>query len=401
MIAVSRETFSSLKYKPTLLQVIPALTSGGVEIETIEIAKAIIAAGGRAIVVSGTGAGEIKEEGIEFRTLPLNTKNPFRIAKNITRLKNLIRKEKVDLVHARSRGPAWSAYKAARALKVPFVTTYHAAYSSGSVLKVFYNSIMARGDRVIAISRFIENHIIKKYKKFSWFEASKIRLIERGIDLHLFDPTAISKDCVENLKDAWGTSGKRLILLPGRISRKKGQELLINALSRMKQKDVMLVFVGSAQGHDSYRDFLLQYAGSLGLGERIKWIHPCHDLPAAYQLADVIVCPSLSPEGFGRVIAEAQAMKKPIIVSNHGAAPEVIEDGVTGWATPPGDAEALAQALEDVLALSPARLKDIGEKGRRRVEAYYSRDMMGSKTIAVYKELLPSLSFPAFARTSS
>jgi len=386
---VSCETFSSLKYKPTILQVIPALTSGGVEIETIEIAKAIVAAGGRAIVVSGTEKDGVQEEGIEFRTLPLNTKNPFQISKNATRLKNLILKEKVDLVHARSRAPAWSANKAARVLKVPFVTTYHAAYSSGSILKTFYNSVMVRGDRVIAISRFIKSHLIEKYKKFSWFDESKIRLIERGIDLHLFDPKAISKERVESVRKAWGvSSSSRLVLLPGRLSRKKGQDLLINALSRMKQKDVIVVFAGPAEGHESYRDFLLQYAGSLGLEDRIKWIHPCHDLPAAYQLADVVVCPSLAPEGFGRVIAEAQAMKKPIIVSNHGAARDVIEEGVTGWGTPPGDADALAQALDDVLALSPARLTDIGEKGRKRVETYYSKEMMGSKTISVYKELL-------------
>lgn len=377
------------KSNPTILQVIPALTSGGVEIETIEIAKAIVAAGGRAIVVSGTEENMIKEEGIEFRTLPLNTKSPFRISQNVTHLKNLMLQEKVDLVHARSRAPAWSAYKAARALKVPFVTTYHAAYSAGSMLKTVYNSIMARGDRVIAISRFIENHVIEKYKKFSWFEAAKIRLIERGIDLQLFNPATISKERVTSVQEEWGIlPSSRVILLPGRISRKKGQEFLINALSRMKEKDVILVLVGSAQGHEAYRDFLLQYADSLGLEERVKWVHPCSDLPAAYQLADVIVCPSLLPEGFGRVIAEAQAMKKPIVVSKHGAGPEVIEEGVTGWSIAPGDADGFARVLDDILGLSPARLKDIGKKGRERVEMYYSRERMGSKTIAVYKELL-------------
>ena len=381
--------YETFKSKPTILQVIPALTSGGVEIETIEIAKAIVAAGGRAIVVSGTEENTIKEEGIEFRTLPLNTKNPFRISQNITHLKNLMLQEKVDLVHARSRAPAWSAYKAARALKVPFVTTYHAAYSAGSMLKTVYNSIMARGDRVIAISRFIEKHVIEKYKEFSWFEAAKIRLIERGIDLQLFNPATISKERVKRVREEWRMlPSSRLILLPGRISRKKGQELLINALSRMKEKDVILVLAGSDQGHESYRNFLLQYAGSLGLGDRVKWVHPCSDLPAAYQLADVIVCPSLLPEGFGRVIAEAQAMKKPIVVSNHGAAPEVIEEGITGWSIAPGDVDGFARVLDDILEFSPARLKDIGEKGRERVEMYYSREGMGSKTIAVYKELL-------------
>ncbi len=389
MPAFLKETFSSLKTKPTILQVIPALISGGVEIETLEIAKVIVAAGGRAIIVSGVKKDDIKAEGVEFRTLPLDTKNPFQIARNATLLKNLILKEGVDLVHARSRAPAWSAQRAARAANVPFVTTYHAPYASGSMLKVFYNSIMARGDRVIAISRFVEHHIIEKYKNFSWFEPSKIRLIERGIDLQLFDPHKISKQRVESLQKAWGVGeGRRLILLPGRISRKKGQELLMNALSRMKEKKVALIFAGSAQGHESYRDFLLTYAASLGLEDRVKWIHPCADLPAAYQLADVIVCPSLLPEGFGRVVAEAQAMKKPVIVSNHGAAREVIEDGVTGWATPPGDAEALAHVLDEVLSLPPEQLKAIGDAGRARVEAYYSDEIMGSKTIAVYKELL-------------
>ncbi len=379
----------SFKTKPTILQVIPALGSGGVEIETIIIAKAIVKAGGRAIVVSGTHENTIKEKGIEFRTLPLKTKNPFQILKNATLLKKLIIDEKVDIVHARSRGPAWSAYKAARALNVPFVTTYHAAYASKSILKTFYNSVMAKGDLVIAISHFIQDHILEKYKNFSWFEASKIRLIERGIDLQIFDPHAVSKERLDFLKKTWNTPPKRrLILLPGRISKNKGQDILIKALSLMKEKDIHLIFVGSAEGKEDYRDFLLKYAASLNLADRVTWIPPAHDLPAAYQLADIVVCPSLAPEGFGRVVAEAQAMKKPVVVSAHGAAQEVIEEGITGWEAPPGNSHALAHVLDKIMTFPQKRLDEIGEKGRVRIKEKYDQKIMESKTISIYKELL-------------
>lgn len=190
------------------MQVIPAWGSGGVEIETLEIAKAIVSAGGRALIAAKVKnkdeiPSDISPE-ITFIDLPLDTKNPFLIAKNTTLLKELIQNEKVDILHARSRAPAWSAYKAAHSLNIPFITTYHAAYSSSTVLKTFYNSVMARGDRVIAISNFIQDHLIKKYQPRSWFDPSKVRLIQRGIDLHYFDPAAVSQERVNHLRERWG-----------------------------------------------------------------------------------------------------------------------------------------------------------------------------------------------------
>lgn len=381
----------SFKTNPTILQVIPALESGGAEVETIEIANAIIAAGGRALVASKLGKkiSSILNNKIELKNLPLDTKNPFQISKNTQLLKELIIKEKVDIVHVRSRAPAWSAYKAARSLGVPFVTTYHAAYRSNGIFKIFYNSVMAKGDRVIAISQFILDHIIKKYKKFSWFDRSKVRLILRGIDYHYFDPANVSKKRLEQLRDSWGIdANKRILLLPGRMSRTKGHEKLIKSLSLMKHTDVVGVFVGSAQGHESYRDRLLQYAASLDLENRIKCMPPCSDMPAAYQLADVVVCPSLVPEGFGRLMAEAQAMKKPIITSAHGAAPEIVEEGITGWFMPPGNEEALAQTLDYILDLPQKYIEEMGERGRAQVIAKFSKEAMASQTIAVYQELL-------------
>ncbi|OJW49171.1 MAG: hypothetical protein BGO67_11020 [Alphaproteobacteria bacterium 41-28] len=377
--------------KPTILQVIPALESGGVEIETLEIANAIISAGGRALIASRPGkmTSDALANGIDLRNLPLNTKNPFQMVKNIRLLKELILKEKVDIVHVRSRAPAWSVYKATRDLNVPFVTTYHAAYSSKTILKRVYNSVMARGDRVIAISQFILDHLTQQYANNSWFDPSKIHLIQRGTDSHYFDPSTISRERVQQLRKSWGISpDTRILLLPGRISRTKGQDLLIKALSLMKHSNVTIVLVGSAQGHESYRNDLLLLASSLGLEGRVQWKPPCSDIAVAYQLADMIVCPSLVPEGFGRLMAEAQAMKKPIIASDHGAAKEVIEEGVTGWLTPPGDAKALAQAINYALDLSQKRLNEMGTKGRARVQAYFSKEAMSSKTIALYKELL-------------
>ena len=373
------------------MQVIPALKSGGVEIETLEIAKAIAAAGGRALIASQVR--QIPEatlpEGIEFINLPLDTKNPLQIAKNTHLLKELIRKEKIDIVHVRSRAPGWSAYKAARSLDVPFMTTYHAAYKSTSIFKTFYNSVMARGDRVIAISQFIQDHLREQYQEQRWFDPSKVRLIQRGIDLQYFDPSTISPERLDHLRESWEIPAHmRILLLPGRISRTKGQDLLINALSQMKHTDVAAIFVGSAEGHEAHRDHLLRYAASLDLEGRVKWMYPCSDIATAYQLADVIVCPSLVPEGFGRIMAEAQAMKKPIVASDQGAAPEVIEDGITGWLTPVGNAEALAQSLDSVLDLPPTRLEKMGEKGRARVKASFSKEAMFAKTIAVYQELL-------------
>lgn len=373
------------------MQVIPALKNGGVEIETIEIGKAILSAGGRALIASDSGdmVKEAESQGIELKNMPLRTKNPFRISKNANLLKDIIKQEKVDIVHARSRAPAWSAYKASRALGVPFITTYHAAHSSKTVFKTFYNSVMARGDRVIAISQFIFNHLVQNYQKYSWFDPSKLRLIPRGIDVAYFDPTSCSPQKVQALRKKWGISpSTRILLLPGRTARTKGQDLLMKALPLMKHKDVMIVFMGSAQGHEAYQEALVKLAISLGIEDRVKWIPPFSDLPLAYHLADIVVCPSLVPEGFGRVIVEAQAMQKPVIASNHGAAPEVMKAGVSGWLVPPRDEEALVQALDQALDLPQDHLDRMGQEGRAHVIASFTEDLMFSKTMALYEEVL-------------
>lgn len=356
------------------------------------MAKAIVSAGGCALIAANMTPHKLPAtvvSEIKFINLPLDTKNPFQIFRNITLLKELIHKENVNIVHARSRAPAWSAFRASRSLGIPFVTTYHAAYHSKTIFKTFYNSVMARGDRVIAISNFIKDHLTKKYQSYSWFDPSKIRLIERGIDLHHFDPSSISQERLNRLRESWEIpSNTQLILLPGRMSRAKGHTVLIKALALMKHKNVMALLVGSAARHESYRNQLLKEACTLGLEGRVKCFPPCPDIPAAYELADIIVCPSLVPEGFGRLMAESQAMEKPIIASAHGAAGEVIEAGVTGWLIPPNDPEALALALDQGFQLPHDQLKAMGKKGRERIKSFFSKEYMASKTIDVYKEFL-------------
>jgi glycosyltransferase involved in cell wall biosynthesis len=372
----------------TILQVIPALKSGGVEIETLEIAAAILAAGGRPLIASAKGelSTDPRTKGVILKTLPLNTKNPLQIWRNAKLLKELIRKEKVDIVHARSRGPAWSAFKAAKELGIPFITTYHAAYKSRSFFKTLYNSVMAAGDRVIAISPFIERHIKTKYARFRWFDPSKLRLIPRGIDLEYFNPETVSP---AHLRQEWNLPPKaRVILLPGRISKSKGQDTLIKALALMESPNTVLILLGSAQGHEAYRDTLLHLAASLNLKDRVKWFPAISDLAPAYQLADVIVCPSHTPEGFGRLIVEAQAMKKPIIATDHGAASDLIENRKTGWLVPPQDEKTLAKVLDQVLALPEKELAVMGKRERTWAEAHFSRNAMLSKTIEVYKEVI-------------
>lgn len=375
--------------KPTVLQVIPSLGTGGAEIEAREIAAAVVKAGGRALIVSGTSSPPLETRGIVYHSLPLRTKNPFQMIHNVGRLKNLIQREQVDLVHARSRGPAWSAYYAARSLGIPFVTTYHAAYKSRSRLKTWYNSVMARGDRVIAISSFIQRHILSRYKGKPWFKEERVRLIERGIDLDFFSPDHVTEERLTHLRKQWGLDpSHRFLVLPGRLTRSKGHEVALEALADLKTQNVDLLFVGSDENHEPYRRSLLERAAVLGLQDRVKWFPPSPDLPATYRLADFILCPSAVPEGFGRVVAEAQAMGKPVIVSAHGAAPEVIEEGVTGWSFPPNDPKALACLLERLLSFSPHQLKEIGEKGGTRVKTLYDQRVMEEKTMAVYNELL-------------
>lgn len=373
----------------SVLQVLPRLETGGVERGTIEMVRAIVAAGGKALVASAGGGMEpqVAEAGGRHVTLPLASKNPLRIINNGYALADLVKREKIDLIHARSRAPAWSAKMAAKRAGVPFVTTYHGLYSSNLPFKHLYNSVMAAGDRVIAISQGVSDHIQASYG----LTEERIRLIHRGVDLDYFDPRAEDlDDRIDTLAQRWliPTDADRpfLILLPARLTRWKGHTQMLDALAKLKDP-AMVLMVGS--GDIAYQEELMRRAATLNLSPMVQFVGKCSDMPAAYAMADLVVTPSQRPEAFGRTVIEAQAMERPVIASELGGALETIVSGANGWLVAPGNANALAEAIDSVMALSPAGRHAIGMAGRRSVERQFTTTKMQAATLAVYRELMP------------
>jgi len=379
--------FARLLRPPVILQVLPSLVTGGVERGTVDVAAAVVAAGGRAVVASQGGpmVRELLRAGAEHVELPLQSKNPAVMWRNAGRLAALIEDRGVDLVHARSRAPAWSARAAARRTGRPFVTTFHGTYNAGNALKRRYNAVMASGDRVIAISHFIAGHAARLYD----VPEERIRVIHRGVDTARFDPAAVSADRVAALAAEWRLpEAARVVLLPGRLTRWKGQALLIEAMGRLARPGLCCVLVGSDQGRHAYRQELERLAAARGLAEAVRIVGECRDMPAACLLSDMVVSASTDPEGFGRVMAEAGAMGRPVVAAAHGAAPEIVVEGETGLLFVPSDPDSLARAIDRVLALSADERSALAARAADRVRACFTNTAMCDKTLAVYAELL-------------
>lgn len=373
-----------------ILQVIPNLETGGAERTTIEIAEALVREGHTALVASegGTMEAELREAGGELIRLPLGSKSPLTIWENANRLAALIGHRGVDLVHARSRAPAWSALRAARRTGVPFVTTYHGTYNARSALKRWYNSVMARGDRVIANSQFIHDHIILEHGTGT----PPITVIPRGVDIEAFTPDDDTLARGAQLRRHWGVSDREfLILLPARLTRWKGQTLAIQALGILKARGEIvphLILAGSDQGRAGFHAELEKLASDLGVGPSVVFAGHCRDMPGAFAACDIALNPSLDPEAFGRTAAEASAAGKPVIVADHGGAREVVLDGKTGWRASPGDADALADALYKATQVSESTLKRMGAAGLAHVKAHFTTESLQLSTLQVYRELL-------------
>ncbi|MDH5772639.1 MAG: glycosyltransferase family 4 protein, partial [Rhodospirillaceae bacterium] len=342
----------------TILQVLPALgSSGGVERGTIEIAGCISERGWNSLVTSNGGARvhQLARSGAKHFEMPLHSKNPITMWLNVGRLVKLIKQENVDLVHARSRAPAWSAYRACKKTGVPFITTFHGTYGAKGELKRSYNKVMTKGERVIAISSFIAGHL----KRIYGVAADRIRVIHRGVDIATFDPAKVSAERVVQLASAWRLEeGLPVVMLPGRLTRWKGQSIFIQAVARLGRKDIRCVLVGSDQGRSGYRKELEKQISRLDLDGVVRIVDNCDDMPAAYMLADVVISASTDPEAFGRIVTEAQALGRPIIAPDHGGARETIIEGETGWLVEPGNEEQLAKAIGHALDLD----KDIRQK---------------------------------------
>jgi glycosyltransferase involved in cell wall biosynthesis len=370
-----------------VLQVLPSLVTGGVERGTIEITEAIAVAGWTALVASAGGrlVAAVERAGGCHIALPLVSRNPLTIWRNAGRLAAVIRAERVAIVHARSRAPAWSAWLACRRTGAHFVTTYHGTYGEDLPFKRRYNSVMAKGERVIAASRFIADLIARQHGT----DPAQIRIVPRGVDPAVFDPGAVSGDRVARLAAAWRLpDGASVVLLPGRLTAWKGQTVLVEALARMSRRDAYCVLVGSDQGRRRYAEGLIRRAEALGVAERLRLGGECDDMPAALKLADVVVHASTEPEAFGRVVIEAQAMGRPLVASDLGGPVETVEQGVTGWRVPPGDPGALAAAIEAALALPVAERNALGERARAAVLRGYTVGAMQAATLAVYREVM-------------
>ncbi|MFN9014925.1 MAG: glycosyltransferase family 4 protein [Hyphomonadaceae bacterium] len=384
-------SLASLKNK-TILQVVPEMATGGVERTTVEVASAIIEAGGRALVFSAGGrlVHELEALGAEHIFGEANSKNPWTVfVANVAKLAQIIEREKVDVVHARSRAPAWSALLAARRTKTPFVTTYHGIYNAKSGLKRWYNSVMARGDRVIANSGYTRDHVLAEHK----INPTKIEVIYRGVDVDAFERQAVSDKRREELASQWGIpleSALPRAILPARLTAWKGQKVMLEALGILKRAGVEMdcLMVGDPQGRDVYRAELGQDIRRLGLEGYVHLVGHCNDMPAAFSLADFAVTPSTEPEAFGRTAAEAQAMGLPVIASDLGGARETVEDGVTGFLSPAGDGKALADCIGRLLALSPAETATMGAAGAMRVGARFTTRALQSAPVSLYQRLV-------------
>ena len=381
--------FAALDPRPTILQVVPALETGGAERTTVDMACAIVAAGGRAIVASRGGrmVEELIAAGASHAELAVHSKNPVVMGLNVERLARLIEREGVDLVHARSRAPGWSALAAARRAKIPFVTTYHSRVHEKPRLKVFYNSVMVRGDAVIANSHWTAGNIRAVHKP----EEARIFTVPRGIDIAAFAPPAAER--VAALKSRWGIGGDggTIFLHPARLTRWKGQSVSIEAAGRLKARgvtDFTLLLAGDAQGRDAYECELRQAIAAAGLEAEVRLTGHCGDMAAAYALSDCVLSPSIEPEPFGRTAVEAQAASRPVIVSDAGGQQETVIEGKTGFRVPPGDAEALAAAMARVARMDEAARAAMGAAGHANAATHYSVGAMCGATLAIYARLI-------------
>jgi glycosyltransferase involved in cell wall biosynthesis len=380
---------------PAVLQVVPSLVSGGVERGTVDLAGALVQAGWTSYVASSGGpmVHQLTRVGARHFVLPLASKNPLVMRRNVRKLIELVRRHKIDIVHARSRAPAWSAWSASRVARRHFVTTFHNAYAIDLPLKHWYNSIMARGERVIAISQFVGEHAADVYG----IGPERLRVVPRGIDLSTFDPNRVNGDRIAELAKAWRVpEDTTVVMLPGRLTRWKGGLDFIEAIARLQRRDLCCVLVGAEQ-RAGFRKELEAAIERLGLVGMFRVVEDCRDMPAAYMLADLVVSASTDPEGFGRVIVEAQAMGRPVVATDHGGARETIMPGLTGWLAAPSDPAALAEAIKEALSLDAAERSAFARRARAHVAAYYTRELMCSRTIDIYEEVL----FPESAAASA
>lgn len=380
----------------TVLIVAPTLQAGAADTGAVELARILAAAGHKPIVVSTGGrlVSAVTEAGAEFVPMNVASQNPVIILRNAMALARLLRQRRCDLIHALGRAPAWSAYYAARRTGVPFLTTWYKGFREQNALKHLYNSVMARSDRVIAVSDQIAELISDRYRG----SCERITVIPTGIDLDRFDPARVSAARIDAVRRAWGIRpDARIILVAGRMLRRKGHHVVVEAVRRLKEmglKDFFCVFLGEDHGRTRYAGELWDLVLASETADVIRMVGPADDVPAAYTAASVVVSASTQPEGLQRAILEAQAMGRPVIVSDLGAGPDVVlappavpDDRMTGLRFTSGDAPALAAALVRLFSLPESVRSAMGTRGRAWVAANFDPAAVAAAWLALYAEV--------------
>lgn len=375
------------KNEPIVLQVLPELEMGGVELGTIEIASELQKQGIKNFVASQGGrlTAELKKMGVKHLNLPLKTKNIFKMRKNADALAEFIKKNKINIVHARSRAPAWSAYWAAKKAGAHYMTTFHGTYGLGPWgIKKVYNKIMTFGERVIVISNHIKNHVLKNYQT----DENKLRLVHRCVDVEKFNPDLVSQErIIKATKEYNIPEDKPVLTLIGRITRWKGQHLLVEALSKMRNKNYYCIIAGDEQGRINYVEEIKTLAEKYRLKNRIGFYGKVLDPQALMQVSTVILSTAIEPEAFGRISVEGQAMGKIVVASNIGGSLDTITDGVTGKLFESNNANSLACALDWALELDEKQKQKIASAAQKNAKENFTKQIMCDKTIALYREL--------------
>lgn len=388
-------SYSSYKNK-RILQIIPSMEIGGAERTVLEITAFLKNTNYTSLVLTSGGKliKDLEKLNIEVVRYPIDKKNPLLIIKNIIELKKLFIEKNIDLIHVRSRAPAWSAIFAARSLKIPIVTTWHGHVSNSSWFKKKYNSIMHKGNALIANSNYTAENINKIYK----IDKDKIDIIPRGVNTENFKASNFSDEEKINIKKEWKVfdQNKIILLLPARLTRWKGHEVVIKAIGLLKNeeffKNIVCLFAGNQKGSERYIQNLKETIASLSLDDKIKLIGQVENMPLAYQVSNIILSPSIQPEPFGRIPIEAQASGKIIISSNAGAVKETIKSGQdsTGFKVKPNNSEELAHQIKLVIKMKDEDLQEIKKRAILNVKNNFSLETMCKKTLEVYNRLLIS-----------
>ncbi len=374
------------KKKYTIVQILPALNTGGVERGVVEISKALIDCDFRSIVISSGGymVPQLKRNGTIHYKLDVQTKNPFKWPKIRSQLKVILENEKVDLIHVCSRAPAWIAFPLGTILDIPVVTSVHMRFRKSNFLKKYYNSILTRGSSIIAISKHIEDSIKKYFPKVS----DKIKVIHRGVDLDLFNPAnikparIIAQSQLLNLKD-----NLPVIIMAARPAMWKGYLSLIKALSKVDQ-NYQCVLIGASDGSKKFQDILIKYIIKFNLETKVKLVDSSKDIQASLILGDIIVMPSITPEPFGRIILEAQALGKIPVAYDHGGASETIINEKNGFLAEPNNIKSLAENISLALSLKVTKREKMGNFSKKFVSKNFSHERMCKLTLSLYKQCI-------------